>query len=354
MLYKYDYSHRHKVRFLHLHFLYFIRKLEGIKRTDKYDVDSLFHHDFRAVLRKSKKLNEKFEKFYKKFKSKKNSDRESIIEKIIDAQSLYKVFEDKSVNPISLRGEEIQNILGNNSFQSLMDYLYKPTISNVTWGIRDHYNEFYVNLPEHKCCPFCGLVSFDSIYKADYDHLLPKSKYPQLAINMRNLAPMCNTCNQKVKKSKDILVQSGVRRKFVYPYKTKLDIEFDFSSSSLPGSKKIQWELDYKPKTEVNKNWMEVFDIRKRYLDNLLDKKYKLWMDGFVSNCVVHGIDISTQAKLKLVMKNESKKYYDNIFLNQNIVKAPLFKQLAESNNLPFYNTVIAMFEAKKKKFKAA
>lgn len=354
MLYKYDYSYGHKVRFLNLHFLYFVRQLERIKRTDKYDVGTLFHTDFAVVLNRSKKLNEKFEKFYNKFRSKCQADRHAIIKKIRDAQSLYRAFENKAINPIPLRGNEIETLLGNDSFKSLMNYLYKPTISNDTWGLKGHYSEFYENLPDHKCCPFCGLVSFDRVYKADYDHLLPKSKYPQLAVNMRNLAPMCNTCNQKVKKSTDILIETGTRRKFANPYKTVIDIEFDFSNSSLPGSKKVEWKLDYRPKNELNRTWMKVFDIRKRYLDNLLEKKYLLWMDGFVTNCIVHSVDISTRAKLKKAMLNESKRYFDNIFVNQNIVRAPLFKQLAESNDSPFYNTIITLYKAKKKKIKAA
>ena len=56
-------------------------------------------------------------------------------------------------------------------------------------------------------CPICGISAPDEL-----DHYLPKSEFPTLAIYVRNLVPICGTCN---KKKSAIWSENG---NFFHPY----------------------------------------------------------------------------------------------------------------------------------------
>lgn len=65
-------------------------------------------------------------------------------------------------------------------------------------------------------CPICGISAPDEL-----DHYLPKSEFPTLAIYVRNLVPICSTCN---KKKSAIWSETG---NFFHPYFDILpDVQF--------------------------------------------------------------------------------------------------------------------------------
>ena len=74
------------------------------------------------------------------------------------------------------------------------------------WGIAE-----FVRLLDIRYCPYCNAETVgtatlpDRIYVPDIDHILPKSIYPLLSLSLYNLLPVCNRCNSRFKKSKDML-----------------------------------------------------------------------------------------------------------------------------------------------------
>lgn len=60
-------------------------------------------------------------------------------------------------------------------------------------------------------CPSCG----DHCTPGTLDHYLPKSEFPELAICLVNLTPMCNTCQEE--KSADYKTANGTKA-FLHPY----------------------------------------------------------------------------------------------------------------------------------------
>jgi 5-methylcytosine-specific restriction endonuclease McrA len=75
-------------------------------------------------------------------------------------------------------------------------------------------------------CPSCG----EDGAPGTLDHYLPKEHFPELAICLINLTPMCNRCQGE--KSSDYLTESGVRM-FLHPYFDVID-ECMFEIQILP------------------------------------------------------------------------------------------------------------------------
>ena len=69
-------------------------------------------------------------------------------------------------------------------------------------------------------CPFCNrqfvTVCKEAKVRPDFDHFLPKSKYPTLAVSFFNLVPICSTCNKT----------KGTRRVYIHPYFGGAKMEF--------------------------------------------------------------------------------------------------------------------------------
>lgn len=59
-------------------------------------------------------------------------------------------------------------------------------------------------------CPYCGLNQFqiitdDKLSSFDLDHFLPRSIFPQFALSLYNLFPVCKFCNQTLKRDNNPL-----------------------------------------------------------------------------------------------------------------------------------------------------
>lgn len=72
---------------------------------------------------------------------------------------------------------------------------------------------------EHKLlvCPSCGQVTIPNTV----DHYLPKSHFPELAIVLVNLTPMCSQCQDE--KGNEYLNEFG-QKKFIHPYYDDVNI----------------------------------------------------------------------------------------------------------------------------------
>lgn len=153
-------------------------------------------------------------------------------------------------------------------------------INKITEGyLKDRYVNYrdsqaakIVNVLEITVCPYCNQNHLNVVYRdgrvrywGDLDHFYNKDEYPELAICLYNLIPVCKVCNQ---------LKSSQKRKIVNPYnlgkksnikfKTEFDDEFDLDY--LQGkSQNFNIVIDEEQLTKEDKEEIELFDLRNRY-----------------------------------------------------------------------------------------
>jgi hypothetical protein len=160
-------------------------------------------------------------------------------------------------------------------------------------GVRDSQYKAIYEVMRHRVCPFCGCEPFKALgsRREALDHYLLESKYPFAASNLRNLVPMCHTCNSGYKLSQDMLYRNdGTRRKSFDPYNctgTRLSLEQSqpFAGTVTPIGQLPRWQIEFEPNTEEVLTWNQVFHIRERYQNDVLDAEFKTWLRDFNSWC---------------------------------------------------------------------
>ena len=153
-------------------------------------------------------------------------------------------------------------------------------------GLMSHYKKF-TTVNNEGICPFCGihdLKGIDHKPREAYDHYLPKGTYPFIAINFKNLAPMCYECNSSYKLKRVPIVSAGIQRKAFYPYsKKQFDIKINMTlfSKNIDNLQPSDMELNIfsiKFREQVN-TWKDVFRIDERYKAKIASKKSaKAWL----------------------------------------------------------------------------
>ncbi|KAA6350922.1 hypothetical protein EZS27_001769 [termite gut metagenome] len=348
MLYRYNYIKKHPLHRLHKHLLFFFRRIRTISSNASFKINGdYFHSDFSDILRISPNLKEKFKTFFNSYKQLTDIQKNEFYNLVVKCQSVKYFFGNKSINCLDIKKDSIQQLMGNNSLYELMKYLYETTIKADRWEMKDHYQKMYNGMPQNKVCPFCGVESMHQTFKEDYDHLLTKSIYPLLAINLQNLVPMCSVCNEKAKKEIDILYKNnGERRSFAYPYATEITISLDFTGSIIPqtdmNNEKGIWKLTINPQNENNMTWFEVFNIEERYTKDYL--LFDLWTDIFIDDLINSNKNPINENSLKTELLKVAQSYERRKFNNRNIIKAPLFSFLANCNNKIFYKGLIRAY----------
>ena len=80
------------------------------------------------------------------------------------------------------------------------------------WGIAE-----FIRMLDVRYCPYCNAETVGAATLSgrallpDVDHILPKEKYPLLALSLFNLVPACNRCNSRFKKANDMLADWDVK-----------------------------------------------------------------------------------------------------------------------------------------------
>ena len=134
-----------------------------------------------------------------------------------------------------------------------------------------------------RSCPFCNrqyvITSIEARIRPDFDHFLPKSRYPLLAVSFYNLIPICSTCN---KKKGNRMIRSN-------PYKDSLNAVFhvhkvgDPSVSSLAELSKLKENELYISLPTNSKDRKDnalvlglepVYNAHRYYVDSLIAKIY--------------------------------------------------------------------------------
>lgn len=155
----------------------------------------------------------------------------SILDSVIDERSKYPPLKDfyDDIRPhlgnqfrlyLSMRGNpefikpfELQRVTKNpkERKQTLIN-LYSPKEHQLPYKILKHMRKEHGLL----CCPSCG----EEGAPGTLDHYLPKDVFPEFAVCLANLTPMCNRC-QEVKSTK-YLTDSN-RKAYIHPYFDKID-----------------------------------------------------------------------------------------------------------------------------------
>jgi len=160
--------------------------------------------------------------------------------------------------------------------------------------IRDRQYRLIYDATEAHVCPFCGIEAFDApgVAREDLDHYLAISLYPFAGVNLRNLTPMGKKCNAAHKRATDMLrhQDSRARRRCIDPYVGPTASVSLLDSMPFEGEQRgaillPSWRIDLNGPNEEVSTWDEVFSIRRRYKENVLDAEFRGWMDNFAQWC---------------------------------------------------------------------
>jgi len=223
--------------------------------------------------------------------------------------------------------------------------------------IRDkHYKVIYDAVPSHTC-PFCGCENFDAprVPREALDHYLAESKYPFAASNLRNLVPMGNKCNSRYKLAKDILTrEDGTRRKSFDPYnctgiRPSLENSEPFAGTVTTTGQVPRWQIEFEQNTEEVLTWDEVFHIRERYEKDVLDPKFKSWLDDFKHWCKSANIVPNSDQELVDGIDRYATLYEEMGISDRAFLKAAVFRMLhahckkGDQRLISFIRTVIGL-----------
>jgi len=180
----------------------------------------------------------------------------------------------------------------------LFKYLYKTAINYSDF--QDYVDETLSELIDRflrnnqiEVCPFCGLegyLNLEGQARLSLDHWLPKSEFPMAAVNLNNLIPIGNRCNQSpAKGEKNILLNENKDRiKAFYPLAehSEVNVEFSFNKEpTIDGIKEEDWDLNKNPNDtsdeKVLASWASIMNIDKRYNDYLKKYVFTLWKDYY-------------------------------------------------------------------------
>lgn len=141
--------------------------------------------------------------------------RQNLFNKINSAQDIRVYFNDL-VAPLP----ELDNDKLFNAFKALTTHLYtrsKDLVDIKTQAgssIEQHYQQYKQANNNTQLCYQCGTsymsqdrddVDDDEQWRADYDHILCKDKYPIYSVHPGNFIPTCHICNSKAKGARNLL-----------------------------------------------------------------------------------------------------------------------------------------------------
>lgn len=355
MLYKYNFIKNNKMITLNKHFLYFIRKIRNVTPGTPFNKLDYFHHTFlnedgriAPNNRVAPNLEEAFRLFFETYRELDNVLKDEFYNRVKFSNNLHTYYENILIDVSPLKRENIEAIIGNNTFQNLMNALWSSLKSNA-WEIDAHYKDFFDGL-DNKTCTFCGINQLPNpqSYRADYDHIAYKGLYPISSINLKNIAPSCSECNTKFKLQKDIFYENDntTRRVSNYPYANFIDVQIDFTGTILPqtvlGNENGTWNLNFLPNNGFTSTWDDLYNIKERYITEVLQVDFKTWLGHFKKELKQYNIFINNHDEIKNYFLKHYERYNEERLQKRYIVKSSLFKYFNECENEVFYNQLIA------------
>ncbi|WP_285352521.1 hypothetical protein [Pseudomonas sp. ME-P-057] len=178
----------------------------------------------------------------------------------------------------------------------------------------DHYNRYNADPPpgNGNVCGMCATellaqrqnrVAAEDQWRAPYDHLLAKEKYPQFGVDPDNLLPTCHTCNSKAKLAKDLLRDpEGLRRTCFDPWSESAHEQVALQVEFLDILPIATWTMT--PIDPINQSklttWNEIYRIKERIEGEFLSLREKLTEDLDVRDLAVFKNSIEHKARVRL------------------------------------------------------
>lgn len=137
---------------------------------------------------------------------------------------------------------------------------------------RDSQAAKIVNVLGITVCPYCNQNHLNVVYRegrvrywGDLDHFYSKDEYPELAICLYNLIPVCKVCNQLKSSQKRIIANPyNLEKKSNIKFQTEFDDKFDLDY--LQGkSQNFNIVIDEEQLSKEDKEEIELFDLKNRY-----------------------------------------------------------------------------------------
>lgn len=296
----YAYRHvPHKIEKFHENFAYFFEKMVE-KDLAAYDEKQLLKKPFAKIIKDSGKLVGEMTRIVGQYHLLSNADKRVIkaaLENNCEVENLCS--NTGGFSPVKfevISDEPFRKLLKDFLTELWEGYYFVNSIRDNFGTVQQHFQEFKEQQGAH-VCPFCGLLPLKpakGIYRNAYDHYIPKAFYPFISVNYQNLFPICTDCNSDEKKATDTLYRGTRRRKVFFPFDTKykgeqLSISITTKESYTKQTLKtlldeINWDLAIQvagAKDLRLVSWDEIFHIKRRYKEHLIDYQ-KTWFDDFI------------------------------------------------------------------------
>jgi len=338
MLYTYKYTENHDIEKLQQYIEFFFESMfcEDITVFS----DDLIHIDFRIIVKECDKLEGLLKSIFEAYKQL-DKKSQGLITQGFKNNNLIQKLCSGEVEPIHYK--DIPPLLRTH-LKDLFIYLYDGVLNTTAFtsqhcDMKSHFKASRELNKKYKFCPFCGLYRLNSQYdesRDDYDHYLPKTKYPFNSVNFRNLVPICHECNSKYKKTKDPLFKDDditKRKKVFYPYDELMDsISFKLSvaeQGKLPitDDKLVIDITSALGRSEEIDSWDDVFEIKKRYIAEI---KYKIdsWIDEYLVRIYKKKMN-EPGFDFKATLNDYLNDLKEQQFSDQNFLKTVTFELLA-------------------------
>jgi len=241
----------------------------------------------RAWLIRHSGFNKKLKKFFTEYRKLATPSRMLIQSALAAQTNLPAILGNQQACPVISNLADIEEAI-----KDLFEYAFGQLSREDDSGspVRDrHYSDIYDHLPD-RICPFCGLSPMRGKKgpRHHLDHWMAISRYPFAGADLRNLCPMCDACNATFKGMTDILHNSAnARRRSSDPYQGPTYQIVLSNSVWGKGNKRMnfflpRWQIDFMGNpAEQAETWNEVFKIRSRYQEDILDPEFFPWLNHF-------------------------------------------------------------------------
>lgn len=191
--------------------------------------------------------------------------------------------------------------------------------------INNYYKNFIGRKTTCRCCGVGMILNQFHKHRSALDHYLPKSVYPFVGVNFKNLIPICDTCNEKYKLDKDTLLEivdkgkkneNKIPRVAFYPFsKFKYDIDIKIKLLKPYCKTLTDADIDIQLSNTANQfkvdNWERIFGVKDNYKALCCSEEMTVYYEEYFSNSLINR-GISLKEHLEDLGRN---KYYEKNFL---------------------------------------